>query len=363
MKNIKLLLILFISVIFNSCSSEKIKKPESDLNIGNDDHLELINKYVANFPNKTNIAIAIINENGTNYYGILRENDTLKSIINKDKVYEIGSISKVFTSTLLSYNIYKKTINLDDKLGSFFNFELNEGENITLQQLANHTSGLARIPSNMPIKSMISKNPYKQYTSENIEEFLKEKVKLKYKTGEKNKYSNLGAGLLGYILTKKNNKSYEELLQEIICKPLQMTNTTTLREKIKEENLVKGLNKKGKETSNWDFTDALVGAGGIKSSVVDLEKFVRKNFENDSIYNLTHQKTYAVNDKMEIGLGWHIFGGDSVLWHNGGTGGYRSCMAFNKDKKTSVIVLSNVSSFNKKSNNIDKLCFELIKNN
>ena len=359
---IYILILALVSVGLTNFYSQEAQKAISNLEGKVDNNIRLvIENNISNFPNNTQISLAIINKQKTEYIGIIRKNDTLQIINNQNNIFEIGSISKVFTSVLFSKFIHDKKAYLDETIASNFDFNIKEGGEINLQQLANHTSGLAKLPSNIGFMQLLSEQPYINYTSGLLKENLTKDIKLKNKVGKKSKYSNFGAGLLGYILTRKERKTYEDILQKYICKPLNMTKTTSDRNKISKDKLIKGLDKKGKETSNWDFTDVLIGAGGIKSCVVDLEKFVRKNFENDEVYNLTHQPTFTISDKMKIGLGWHILSKDNILWHNGGTGGYKSCLTLNKEKEAAVIVLSNVSGLSKKGVNIDKLCIQLLK--
>lgn len=347
--------LLLLTISLTSCFTQ-----EATSNLNNkidDDARVIIEKTFKKLPNNTQIAIGLVNNKTTNYIGVIRKNDTLQIINNQNNVFEIGSISKLFTNILFSDFINKNKAELNEKLASNLSYNLKEGNNITLVQLANHTAGLSRLPSNI-FKNKEVKNPYKNYTNSLLKEYLTKQINLNNKPGTKSNYSNLGTGLLGYILTLKSNKKYEDLLQTLICKPLQMNNTSTITN---YNLLINGLDKNGLKTNNWDFTDVLVGAGGIKSSVVDMTKFIRKNFENDVIYDLPKQPTFNISDKMKIGLGWHVFTKSNTIWHNGGTGGYKSCIAINKNKKIGVIVLSNVSGLSNQAVNIDTLCFNLFK--
>ncbi|MFK7749144.1 MAG: serine hydrolase domain-containing protein [Kordia sp.] len=319
------------------------------------------------FPNNTQLSIALIDGETTNYIGVIRKNDTLQSIDNKEGVFEIGSNTKVFTSLLLSHQIQAGNLQLNDKLVDILSFPIEKSSKkineISLKMLANHSSGLPRLPKNIfPLLQENMENPYKKYTVDLLQTYLKNEIALDNIPGKVSAYSNLGAGLLGYILTEKTKKSYENLLQEHILKPLQMHNTTTLLSKVEQSQLVKGLKADGTENSNWDFTDALVGAGGIKSNVVDMEKFIRKNFKEDAVYNVPQQATINVNKMVQVGLGWHIITkeGKTVLFHNGGTGGYSSCMIIDKENKKAVVLLTNVSAFSPQNPKIDNLCFTLI---
>ena len=127
-----------------------------------------------------------------------------------------------------------------------------------------------------------------------------------------------------------------------------MQNSTAEIHKVKG-NLVKGLNNEGEEVLNWQFS-SLVGAGAIYSTVEDLSHFAISQFdESNKELNLTRNKTFEINDNIDIGLGWHILKSKSKnlwYWHNGGTGGYSSSMAIDKNLNNGIIILSNVSAFN-----------------
>lgn len=364
------IIFFFISVFCSyNLSGQEIVKAKSNLSqsIENRDIVALIDRYTADFPNNTQLSIVLVDEDTSQFIGIIRLNDTLQITNNKEAIFEIGSITKVFTSVLFSKQVQKKNLALDDKMLSLFPFATNngtdEGKEITLKMLANHTSGLSKIPQNMFSQMLANQqNPYKNYTIELLEDYYKNWMVIENKPNTVNSYSNLGAGTLGYLLTLNAKKTYEELLQRDVFMPLRMTSSTTLRSIIDETRLVKGLNPDGSVTSNWDFTDALVGAGGIKSNAVDMEKFIRKNFEDDEVYNLPQRPTFSVDQYLEVGLGWHISTREDgkLHWHNGATGGYRSCLVINKESKKAVLVLSNVSAFGNNSANIDNLSFELI---
>lgn len=359
---ISILVLLLLSLFLTKTYAQQKAVPNLSAAIKNKKIVSILTKNLSSFPENTEVSIALINGETTRYIGIIRKNDTLEVITNKNSVFEIGSITKVFTSILFASFIDKNKNILQENLQQHFDFTLKSGGNITLQQLANHSSGLPRLPKNIfPLLAKNPNNPYKEYTPKMLQNYLKNEVELDYKTGSKSIYSNLGAGLLGNILTKKAQKTYENLLQETIFIPLKMTNSTTSLKNINQQKLVKGRNADGKETSNWEFTDTLIGAGGIKSTTADMEKFVKKNFGENPIYVLPQTATYTVNKTYKMGLGWHLLNTDTILFHNGGTGGYRSSLAIKKETKKGVIILSNVSAFHKNANTIDTLCFQLLK--
>ncbi|UFH32061.1 serine hydrolase [Chryseobacterium sp. C-71] len=322
---------------------------------------QIIYSKSKDFPNNTQLSIAVIKNGKTNYYGIIKENDSIKSIENQSKVFEIGSITKVFTSTVLASLVEDKKIKLADHVNNYYLFTFKDNINISFESLANHTSGLPRLPENLDLSN--ESNPYKNYSKKELEDYLKNTLKLDNKPSKSYAYSNLGAGLLGYTLGLSQKTSFQELLKKRIFDKYKMTNSFTNSQNL-EEKLVKGLNTNGETIANWDF-DVLFGGGGILSTTEDLAKFATAQFNpKNKELALTRILTFDISEKMKIGLGWHILKSENVrnlFWHNGGTAGYSSSMTVNTDNKTAVIILSNVSAFNPKMENIDPLCFELIR--
>lgn len=355
----------FLSVLSFSFLTAQIKPATNALNYENDKfsrkQLDVVFKNCKSFPNNTQLSLAIIKNEAVVFLGVKRINDSIVLVENEDKVFEIGSISKVFTSTLLSTMVVNKEVSLDDSFTKHIDDLSQIDTSVSLMQLSNHTSGFPRLPSNLDLTTVDIKDPYKGYGESDLISYLK--LPSNYENlNNVYGYSNLGAGLLGYTLTRKSNETYDTLLQNLIFKKYNMTNSTASKSSVKNE-LVLGLDASGKETLNWDF-NVLVGAGGIFSNVIDLSNFALAQFDiNNEVLRLTHQPTYKINDNMSIGLGWHVIktrSGSELIWHNGGTGGYSSSMVLDLDKKNAVIILSNVSAFNPKMANIDTLCFSLI---
>ena len=282
-------------------------------------------------------------------------------LITKKSIFEIGSISKVFTATLLANFVIDGKVKLNDNINDYLKDPIKNSTEISFIDLANHTSGLPRLPSNLDLTNVDPENPYKEYKEKELEDYVTNQLELSNKG--KYQYSNLGAGLLGYTLSKIENDTYENLLQHKIFSKYEMQNSTTDITTI-TGNLVKGLNNEGIEVPNWDLA-VLAGAGAIFSTLEDLSQFAISQFEDkNKELELTRVKTFELDENMDIGLGWHLLKNKSDnLWyfHNGGTGGYSSAMVLEENSKNGIIILSNVSAFNPNRGNIDKLCFELMK--
>lgn len=324
--------------------------------------MDMIFGALKTLPVNTQFSIALIENGKTTFVGAKRDKDTVIRIENYQKVFEIGSITKVFTSTLLSELVMNGRVDLAKNFDDGLELNVRDNSKITFQQLANHTSGLPRLPTNLILFAVDPANPYRGYDEARLKEYLSTQLKVAQEPGTKYEYSNLAVGLLGYVISKIENKSYEDLLQEKIFRKYKMTNSTTDRVKI-EERLVKGIGVSGSEVSNWDLA-VLMGAGGILSSAEDLSKFAIAQFdESNKVLTLTRQKTFDISENMSIGLGWHILktDGREIFNHNGGTGGYRSSMSVEPKSKRGVIVLSNLTAFHSDSKNIDTLCGDLLK--
>lgn len=364
MKNyLFILVLLFISCKGKSQIKEAINAQDEQKNGLTKEQSDLIFEKVRTFPNQTQIAIAIIDNGKVGYYGIKRENDSILTIENHKNVFEIGSITKVFTATVLANFVVDGKIGLEDKINGFIDFKIKDNIKISFKQLATHTSGLPRVPQSLSSRSLSLLNPYKDFGAEELKRYLTEKLVLLHNPGEKSEYSNLGVGLLGFVLSKIDNSSYENLIQTKIFEKYNMFNSTTIRSKTMDK-LVMGLNENGEEVPNWDL-GVLMGAGGVLSTSEDLSKFALANFDaNNKDLALTRTPHHKATDNFSTGLTWGIVkteSGAKWYWHNGGTGGYTSSMIMDTEEENSVIVLSNITALGEMAGEVMSLCPGLMK--
>ncbi len=329
-----------------------------------DNQIKLIFENSKYFPNNTQISLAFINGDNVTYYGLKRQNDSILYFSNYQDVFEIGSITKVFTANILAKSVIDNKIKLNENINDYLNIKFKNNISISFKSLANHTSGLPRMPSNFEQEANSSDNPYKHYNDKYLKDYLTNFMEIDNKDIGKSEYSNLGMGLLGFTLSNIYNLNYEELYEKYIFSKYNMKNTT-FNINLVNKKLVKGLDIEGNYTSNWELA-SLSSAGGILSNVEDLSKYGIAHFNKSNLdLMLMTKKTVKVNDQVDVGLGWHIINSEKSEnkwhWHNGGTGGYTSSMVIDIKNLVGVIVLSNVSAFNAFEGNIDQLCFELMK--
>ncbi|MGV8879022.1 MAG: serine hydrolase [Sphingobacteriaceae bacterium] len=295
----------------------------------------------------SSLSIAIVDGDKaeTLFYGETKKgNSTLPT---ENSIYEIASISKTFTGIMLAHAVNQKKISLQDDIrkylpGNFSNLEY-KGTPIRVMQLANHTSGLPRLPENFDKQAGYdSPNPYKTYSKQAIYQALAD-FKPDTVPGRRAEYSNFGFAVLGVILENVYQKPINALVEEIITRPLRMTVT---RYDLDESQLplrVSGYSgESGAEVPFWDFL-AFKAAGGLKSDLTDLLRYLKGNMQPASTDISLSQQGDVKSSKKVKSLAWVIqpLKGDTLIWHNGRSGGFSSFLGFVKGKKTGVIVLSN----------------------
>ena len=272
-------------------------------------------------------------------------------------LFEIGSITKVMTGTLLALAIGDESVTLDTTLGALLPEGLAtpsfKGREITLRDLATHTSALPRMPGNWKPANVMQ--PYVDYTEDKLYAFLND-YKLPSAPGTTYDYSNYATALLGHVLAKRAGTSYEKLLRERLLAPLGMAEThiastpdqlavaaqgsTTVRSLVLRKNL--------EPRAMWDF-DVFQPAGAVRSNIEDMAKFLRASMSPpDSplgrAMRLAQQPQFKVNDQLSVGLNWHILSLPKkpvITWHNGQTGGYHSFLGFDPKSMTGIVVLCN----------------------
>jgi CubicO group peptidase (beta-lactamase class C family) len=314
-------------------------------------------KALANeFPVGAQLSMAIISDGEIEYYGMLKQKDGIKYISNEDSLFEIGSLTKIFTTTLLCQYLVAGKIEQTDKINPFLPFKIKK--KITFEQLANHTAGLPRLPSNIYETVTDLENPYANYSEEIFEYYLKNDLVFETKPGQKSNYSNLGIGLLGYVLSKIDNVDYKILVSKNILSKFDMSHTGFELDRFKDL-LVDPYNSNGSLCKNWEWSSSLCAAGGLKSNTRDLVKFITAHFDDkNEELRLGTISTFVVNDKIDMGVGWHILKKESnhpVLWHNGISGGYTSSLVIDLDRKNAVVILSNQTTVS-----LDKLAIDII---
>lgn len=267
-----------------------------------------------------------------------------------DSIYEIGSVSKVFTGILLADAVTRGVVELDDTVKELVqdSFEMPSfgDQPIQLWHLSTHTSGLPRMPTNFV--SADPEDPYADYTLKQMFTAL-ERYKLRRAPGETYAYSNLAVGLLGNLLVgAEEEASYSALLRKRITEPLSLTHTGIDLDPWMTEHLVPGYDVDQNPKQNWNLP-TFDGAGGIRSNVTDMLRFARACLHPEGgpledTLKLSMQTRHRDPGGVVMGLGWHVASAGATRWHNGQTGGYHTYFAIWPEGDVGVVLLANTTS-------------------
>ena len=256
-------------------------------------------------------------------YGKLVDGD--KRPLNGDTIFEIGSVTKVFAALLLADMVIRGEVSLTDPVSKYLPPDVKVpergGRQITLEDLATHTSGLPPMPSNFEPKD--ASNPFANYSVEQLYQFLPS-YQLTRDIGSQYEYSNVGGGLLGQMLATRAGMDFEDLVRSRICGPLGMNSTRVTLSNDMRVRFAIGHDQSLEPASNWDL-GALAGAGALKSTANDVLIFLAANLGyiksplSPALTMMFEERKRTGVPGLEIALGWHIStrDGHEIIWHNG----------------------------------------------
>ncbi|MBY0488741.1 MAG: serine hydrolase [Gemmatimonadaceae bacterium] len=280
--------------------------------------------------------------------------------VDAHTLFEIGSITKTFTGTILASMVADRSVRLDQPVAELLppgtRIPARGARQITLLDLATQSSGLPRMPGNFAPKDPT--NPYADYDGARMLSFLAS-YELTRDPGAAYDYSNLGVGLLGYALAARAKQSYEQLVTKRVLAPLGMRESAVALTPALRARMSTGHDASGAAVPLWDL-DAIAGAGALRSSITDMLRYLEANLAAD--VDPTSAKTHGLGavladahaarytkgpSGMSLGLAWHRLpgpGGDTIVWHNGGTGGFTSFLGYSAKRKMGVVILANSTS-------------------
>jgi D-alanyl-D-alanine-carboxypeptidase/D-alanyl-D-alanine-endopeptidase len=297
------------------------------------------------------IVVGIIDPHGRRIvaYGALEKGD--KRPLDGDTIFEIGSITKVFTALLAADMAQRGELKLDDPIQKYLppvvRIPERGGKQITLIDLATHTSGLPRMPENFRPKD--PSRPYVDYTVDALYSFLSS-YELRRDIGIKYVYSNLGFGLLGLGLAQRAGTDYEKLVVTRICNPLGMESTRITLSQPLRQRFAAGHSSDLVTVPEWNIP-SLAGAGALRSSANDLLTFLAAMMGyTDNPLAAAQKTTLSIRRPtgepfMETGMGWDIDtrGGTEIISKGGATAGYNTFIGYSPKTRVGVVVLANTS--------------------
>lgn len=296
-------------------------------------------RYIAQYP-KARLSFAIVSPEKTDYYYYATD-----ELPDAQSVYELGSITKTYIGWLVARAITEGKLNLATDIrqylkGPYKNLERN-GQPVLIKHLLNHSSGLPRLPEDYMSFIKDHDNPYEIYSNEDLLKSL-QKSKLSAAPGTQSVYSNYGYGILGYLLEQVYQQPPEQLLNLKLQSVLQLDSIHFKP----TPPLIQGYDERMEPVPAWTFK-AMAGAGALKTTLKATAAFLQHQInEQDKAIKLSHT-VIDTHIQPLIAYAWQVAPfkkqADTLVWHNGMTGGFSSFYGFFTQQKTGLVILSNVA--------------------
>jgi serine-type D-Ala-D-Ala carboxypeptidase/endopeptidase len=308
---------------------------------------------------KAALVVGLIDPNGTKVYSFGNISKANNIPVNESTMFNIGSITKTFTTLLLADMVKQGIVNLNDPIEKYLPSNVKvpqyNGTKITLEDLATHTSGLPEWPSNIWLNNTVG-NPNPNYTETQLYQALSNTT-LTRAPGSQFQYSSFGIGLLGHLLSVKAGVPYEDLIKDRILDILGMNDTTiTLSPYDIKYRFAVG-HQGGKEIVTPTVPDVIAGAGELRSTAADMLKYASANLgflhtKLDEAIQLQHlivHPAISANpmDYSEYAaLGWRVLTnlGTETLTHTGSINGWNAFVGFTPPKQIGVVLLCSCDS-------------------
>jgi len=269
--------------------------------------------------------------------------------LDGDTLFEIGSITKVFTGLLLADMVQRGEVGYQTPISELMPAEYPLAEAvgaITLEQLATHTSGLPRLATGFgPVmRAVFSSDPYAGSTPGEIFQAVAQLAD--YQLNEKGEfaYSNLGFALLGQLLAIAADSDYENLLEQRVLVPMGVPEIALGPGLADQDRFAQGFNR-GRTAAHWNM-DAYTPAGGLVASANQMLDFIEANLAPELLFVSEAQRptgpsTDTRQRPLGIGFAHREIGGQQLLWHNGGTGGFRTYFGFAPELDFGIVIVTN----------------------
>lgn len=292
---------------------------------------------------------------GETAYASRGHRDEAGRAVDENTVFEVGSVTKVFTSLLLAVMVAAGEVALDEPLAGLYP-ELRlptRGRPVTLVDLATHSSGFPRLPPGLLRQALRHRDdPYAAFSADDVVRAM-ERTRLRREPGTRPRYSNFGAGVLGEALARRAGQPYAELVHDRVCAPLGLADTTVGRSAEQLDRRAVGHDRRGRPVPDWRM-DSLPGMGALHSTAADLARFLAAQVDPESTplaaaIRLTQEPRLRLGRTGQQALGWMCSPlprsrpGTTVHWHNGGTGGSFSYVGFVREARAGVVLLTNTA--------------------
>ena len=296
-------------------------------------------KYLGQNP-KALLSFAIVQPGKTDFYYY-----SASQMPDAQSSYELGSITKTYIGWLTAQAATEGKLDPDADIrkylkGTYKNLE-REGQPILVRHLLNHSSGLPRLPENLLQLAADQDNPYKTYGKEQLLKSLKT-TKLSRKPGSQSTYSNYGYGILGYILEEVYQQPLEQLLNHKLHTVLGLDSISFKPGPV----LIQGHDENQAPVPAWEF-QVMAGAGAIKTTLKATASFLEQQIMAEDPAIRLSQLVIDAKIEPQTAYAWQINPlknkEDTLIWHNGMTGGFSSFYGFFKQKRIGLVLLSSVA--------------------
>lgn len=269
--------------------------------------------------------------------------------VDAHTAFEIGSVSKTMTATLLADLIGQGRAALDEPLSAYLPEGTTvpdfEGQPILLRHLVSHASGLPALPSRLAAAGVDPANPYARLDGAQLLASLTD-VRLSAMPGSTFEYSNFASMLLSYAVARRAGGDLESLLRERLFGPLGMDGAYIARRPEGVRPAV-GHTPNRESTPAWTFAVDLAGVGGVRATLEDMVRYLQGNLglRASTVTPALELAQQAVSARPPMAMNWMLtpVAGRSVHTHEGGTGGFSSFVAFDRESGRGVVVLSDTT--------------------
>ncbi len=277
-----------------------------------------------------------------------------------DSIFEIGSVTKTFTGLALAQMVQQKKVRFDEPVRHLLppgTVTKPASSEITLLDLAIHRSGLPSLPDNFKPSDIT--NLFADYHDRDLYAYMNKHGVAK-PAAPAMTYSNLGFGLLGQALSNRAGTGYAQLIQAEVTGPLGLSDTVITLSPEQQQRFIVGYESPSHPTHHWDL-EALAGAGALRSTVADLLTYVEAYLHPDKLSAVARStpdgrtlptalrsslqlRDEEVKPGMSQALAWGYKRDGANYFHDGGTGGFTSCVIFSPKRDDGVVVLMNVEA-------------------
>jgi len=334
----KIILVACFPLIISSLFAQnyvKLKNTIDDL---------IFERLNIDFDRSPSFIIGVIEEDSTFIfpYGTI-EKDT--NILPSPKnIFEIGNLTNIFTARLVNILAEKKILDKNISINNYLADSLQNpmAEQITIQKLLTHTSGLPRVPLGIGMTQKEDNQPYIAYTKTMLIDYFKNYDFVTAEV-EKYNYSHLGYALIELVIEYKMEEKFENVMHKYLLEK-KFSNTQINLSHEQKKLLIQGFDKLHQSTKPWIY-QSFASAVGLKSNLNDLLILLRENIDGNN-YSVMQQALLpsGMEKNVFVGEAWHIIQPKKyypIIVHAGATSGYRGYIVFVKETRTGVIVLSN----------------------